>query len=378
MSAFESGRYRNLFAELGHSDEEILERVRTTFNTMFFGSDEERIYHEVGDDMGYVTDTGNNDVRTEGMSYAMMMCVQLNRKDVFDRLWKWVMTYMYMDETYPNHGYFGWSNKLDGTRNSTGPAPDGEEFFAMSLFFASHRFGDGEGIYRYSHYAREILRAMVHNPEPMFHPENHLIKFIPDADFTDPSYHLPHFYELFALWAYEEDRDFFREAARASRSYLHTACDPNTGMSPEYSHYDGSVIRDMPGPRFWSEHWHYYSDAYRTIANIGLDWEWFGEDSWERECAAKLQKYFAEQTDGESSHYRIYRIDGTPEPESALHPIAIAATNAQASLASDGPYALQFAEKLWDTPLRTGDRRYYDNCLYLFAMLALSGNYRIW
>ena len=27
--------------------------------------------------MGYLEDTGNNDARTEGMSYGMMMCVQL-------------------------------------------------------------------------------------------------------------------------------------------------------------------------------------------------------------------------------------------------------------------------------------------------------------
>lgn len=378
MNAFHTGQYRNIFLELGHSEDEIQARVQQTFDTIFFGPEEERIYHEVGDDMGYVTDTGNNDVRTEGMSYAMMMCVQMNRKDVFDRLWKWVMTYMYMDESYPGHGYFGWSNKLDGTRNSTGPAPDGEEFFAMSLFFASHRFGDGEGIFCYSEWAKRILRAMVHNAEPMFNPDNHLIKFIPNCEFTDPSYHLPHFYELFALWAYEEDRAFFAEAARASRAYLQTTCDPNTGMSPEYSFYDGSMIKSIDGPRFFSEHWHYYSDAYRTIANIGLDWEWFGKDPWEQTCASNLQRFFAENAGDDLNDYRIYQIDGTIEEEKALHPYAIVATNAQASLAANGPYAMDFAERFFALPLRQGNRRYYDNCLYMFAMLALSGNYRIW
>jgi oligosaccharide reducing-end xylanase len=32
----------------------------------------------------------------------------------------------------------------------------------------------------------------------------------------------------------------------------------------------------------------------------------------------------------------------------------------------------------YNTPLRKGERRYYDNCLYFFAFLALSGNYRIY
>lgn len=102
--AFETGIYRNVFAECGLPEEEIEKRVRDSFQTMFYGSEEERIYHEVGADMGYLTDTGNNDVRTEGMSYGMMMCVQLDKKEEFDRIWKWTKTYMYMDaETLKTH-----------------------------------------------------------------------------------------------------------------------------------------------------------------------------------------------------------------------------------------------------------------------------------
>ena len=72
------------------------------------------------------------------------------------------------------------------------------------------------------------------------------------------------------------------------------------------------------------------------------------------------------------------KTDGTRLEEKALHPTAIIAVNAQASLAADGPYAEKCVRRFWNTPLRTGERRYYDNFLYLFAMLALSGNYRIY
>ena len=34
--------------------------------------------------MAYIEDTGNHDARTEGMSYGMMMCVQMDRKEEFD------------------------------------------------------------------------------------------------------------------------------------------------------------------------------------------------------------------------------------------------------------------------------------------------------
>ncbi len=40
--------------------------------------------------------------------------------------------------------------------------------------------------------------------------------------------------------------------------------------------------------------------------------------------------------------------------------------------------AVNAVRLFWDTPLRTGVRRYYDNCLQLFAWMALSGNYRIY
>ena len=156
-AAYQTGKYRNVFLECGYSKEEIQERVEKTFETIFYGTEEERFYHEVGEDMAYVEDTGNHDVRTEGMSYAMMVCVQMNRKEEFDRLWKWVRTYMYIPKG-PGKNYFAWSCGTDGTWNSDGPAPDGEEFFAMSLFFAWRRWGDGEGIFEYSKEARAILK----------------------------------------------------------------------------------------------------------------------------------------------------------------------------------------------------------------------------
>lgn len=96
----------------------------------------------------------------------------------------------------------------------------------MALFFASKRWGDGEGIFNYSKEARAILRECLHQGEdgkggaPMWEKSNHLIKFVTECDWSDPSYHLPHFYELFALWADEEDRLFWKEAAKASREYL--------------------------------------------------------------------------------------------------------------------------------------------------------------
>ena len=388
MAAFETKQYRNLFSLIGKGDQEVKDRLNEIFDTFFYGSEEERIYHPVGGDMGYLEDTGNHDARTEGMSYGMMICVQMNKKEEFDRIWKWACTYMWMEEG-ESEGYFAWSCGLDGKKNAYGAAPDGEEFFAMALFFASHRWGDGEGIYCYSKQARKILRACIHKGEngrpgyPMWNHENKQILFVPGSDFTDPSYHLPHFYELFALWADEEDRSFFKEAARVSREYLVKACHPRTGMSAEYAEFDG---QPMSRPLPWTKDRHdwFFSDAYRTVANIGLDYEWFGVDVGQYEAPEKLLRFLDARWD--EHPFEIYEVDGTSLHEPALHPIGLQVTTTQGILAVLGrtkdEESMRIAKKwlkaFFELPLREGDRRYYDNCLYFFAFLALSGNYRIW
>lgn len=374
MNAFETSNYTNVFKEYGYTDKEIDERLKSIYNTLFFGTEDQRIYHVLDENTACIVDTGNNDARTEGMSYGMMMCVQNDMKKEFDCLWNFAKKYMYINYG-ENKGYFAWSVQLDGAKNSDGPAPDGEEYFAMALFFASHRWGDGKGIFNYSKEAKELLNTCIHKGEngigqPMWNNGNKLIKFVPGVEFTDPSYHLPHFYELFSLWSNEEDREFWKEAAENSREYLKKACNNETGLAPEYSYYDGKPFKHDNRER-------YYSDAYRVAANIGLSHEWFGKGNFETVIADKIQKFFCETVKDQDD--LVYEIDGTIINEKAMHPVAIIATNAMASLAaSKGENREKCVRKFWNTPLRTGVRRYYDNCLYLFAFLALSGKYKIW
>ena len=372
--AFETEIYQNLFAEYGYDENQIQQRMQDIWHTVFF-DEQEKFYFEVGDDMGFVTDTGNNDVRSEGQSYAMMAAVQMDNQDIFNRVWKWTKTYMWMD--YGLHaGYFAWSVGLDGVKNSHGPAPDGEEFMAMALFFAANRWGDGEGIFNYSQQAREILHCCLHNPEPMWNLENKLIKFVPGLDFSDPSYHVAHFYELFALWANEADRPFWQAAATASRAYLALACHPETGLNAEYANYDGTPNTTRNGFHM------FFSDSYRVALNIGLDDVWFGNNPELSNAMVRQQKFFCETNPGELNNF-TYEIDGTRNERPVLHPEALIATNAAASLATAKIELAQTnaracVDKFWQTPLRTGDRRYYDNFLYLFCFMALSGNYKIY
>ena len=174
-------------------------------------------------------------------------------------------------------------------------------------------------------------------------------------------------------WSDECDRPFWHAAAAASRQYLRKACHARTGLSAEYAEYDGRPHRgDQPDRHDW-----FFSDAYRTLGNIALDAQWFGDkDGWAQETAAHIQQFFEEKEHGQTNG--IYLIDGTPVEGNALHPVGLLATIAQGSLILDDACADEWLRRFFSTPLRSGPRRYYDNCLYLFALLALSGHYRIW
>ena len=213
--AFATGQYRNLFAEAGHPAEQATAKTDAAFQQLFHGDpNTQTVYYPAGTNanglLAYLTDVANRDVRSEGMSYGMMIAVQMNKKAEFDALWNWAKTFMYRDqEGHPGRGYFSWSLNTNGKPRDEMPAPDGEEYFVMSLYFAAHRWGNGAGIYNYHAEADRILTDMVHRPVvtgptsrgtrtagPMFNVEQAMIRFTPDRDFTDPSYHLPAFCEL--------------------------------------------------------------------------------------------------------------------------------------------------------------------------------------
>ena len=107
---FETGKYRNVFVEMGYSQADVDAKLKEVFNDVFRGPN--KVYFEVGDSMGYVSDIKNHDARTEGMSYGMMVAVQFGEKDIFDRLWRWAKKYM-QHQSGSREGYFAWSCKTD-------------------------------------------------------------------------------------------------------------------------------------------------------------------------------------------------------------------------------------------------------------------------
>ncbi len=387
-----SGEYRNLFGELGYSDEDVNEKLDDVFQQLFYGnSEEEAVFYSSGGNengwLAYIKDVNSNDVRSEGMSYGMMIALQMDKKKEFDAIWNWSKSFMYHEaDDHPAKGFFAWSVKINGESNDDMPAPDGEEYFATALYFASVRWGDGSGIYNYSAQADQILTDVLHRgvitgktktgvktAGNLFDLEHGMVRFTPDgihAAHTDASYHLPAFYEVWSRVGPKADRDFWKKAAGISRDYFQKSAHPKTALTPDYGEFDGSP---------WAAPWRLESvdfryDAWRTAMNWSMDWSWWMADPREPELSDRLQSFF--ESEGMKTYGNLYTLDGkllTGGQTSAL-----IAMNATASLAATHPRADKFVQALWDHPTPTGRYRYYDGMLYLMALLNCSGEYKAW
>ena len=378
--AYFDSAYPDLFVTLsGVRTAEVRAKIDSAFLQLFHGDDStQRVYYPAGPDMAYVVDVANRDVRTEGMSYGMMIAVQLDKKDEFDRLWRWAKTHMQFSDG-PHKGYFAWHCTTDGTVLDSTAASDGEEWFVTALFFASARWGDGPGILAYRREAQQILTTMLHKEEEpghgrvtnMFSSRDTLVSFVPSSranHFTDPSYQVPHYYELWGRWA-DRDTRFWCDAAMASRRLLRRSVNDTTGLAPDYSAYDGTPVGF--GDKGHAE---FRFDAWRVAMNVAADWLWFRKDPWQVTQSNRLLRFFASQ--GVAAYGNQYSLDGRKLGED--HSTGLVAMNAVAALAATDPVRTEFVRALWTAAIPSGHYRYYDGMLYMLGLLHVSGNFRIY
>jgi oligosaccharide reducing-end xylanase len=311
----------------------------------------------------------------------MMIAVQLDKQDEFDRIWKFAKKYMYHTEG-SLRGYFAWHTDYEGNRLSQGPAPDGEEWFVMALFFASHRWGDGEGVLNYGAQAREVLHTMMHkDDEPargnvtnMLVRDVAQINFVPrppGSTFTDPSYHLPAYYELWTRWTADaDDKTFLARLAPTSRELFRNAAHPKTGLLPDYSHFDGTPYVSPRRPI----HQDFRYDAWRTLANPAIDWVWWRGDPWAIEQSNRVLSFLASQGDDLAP---CYTLEGEPI-QGNDSPVGLIATAGVAALAADREIGEPWVRKLWEMEFSEGRYRYYSGLLHIMSLLQVSGNFRVY
>lgn len=384
---YHTGVYQNLFLEAGYSQAEIDQKVDKAYRDLFKGPN--RIYFEVGDTMAYVSDVKNRDARTEGLSYGMMVAVQLDKKDEFDRIWRWSKHFV-QHQSGPREGYFAWSYDVhNNKKNAEGSASDGELYYVTALLFASNRWGNDTGINYYAE-ARRILDAMwkkdgTGNIYHLINLEHKQITFVPEGrsyGWTDPSYHLPAFYEIWAEYANDGHEQFYRDCADTARVFLHRACHPVTGLNYDYTKFSGEAHSTpwMPAA--------FRYDSWRVPMNIAMDYTWYGKDkAWQEDYARRIQGFLRSR--GIDTFEDQFNPDGTL-PEWILgagefrklrHSLGLKSTAATASLMGTDSQRMDFVHALWNAKLEPYEDGYfdpyYDGLLYLFSLMHLSGKYQI-
>ena len=370
--AYYTGNYESPFKKiLGKTDEEIQKKMDDLWNHYFKGDNNSKVYYDKGNE-AYIKDINNNDVRSEGMSYGMMIAVQTNHKEEFDKLWNWAKNHMW-HKSGGWDGYFAWQRNESGSGGDDNCAPDGEMYFMMSLLFAANRWNDS----KYMDDAQYILKKMWDNGQhSLFNPQHYVITFQPQGNennFSDPSYDLPAYVDLFARWS-TSNQDKWSKAAKATRDHLYKSSNTKSGLFSDYNNFDGTPH----GVSYNGNAEKYMYDAMRCAMNFGMDYYLFGADSArQEEMARRIIDFF------EKDNYKHARFNWDGSNPQEQYTLGETGANAVATMAliNDSKYDAAVKKNLqmaWDAQFMTGQYRYYDGLVHYLAMLHLSGTFKIW
>jgi len=418
-STYATGDYRMVFSEyatkvvgesrvLVHPLNDVDAKIKTMYDQLFKtgNTGSQRIVFDAtgtgNAGLKFVKDIGSNDIRSEGMSYGMMIAVMMDDQATFDALWGFARKFMYNDDD--GGRWYAWSladtapnypMNRDGTKYGQNPAPDGEEYFAMALFFADHRWGstgNSTDLKNYKAWANDTLSILGNTGDPgLWDATNNMVKFSPYETFTDPSYHLPAFYQLWGLWASSNNANW-SAAADKSRTFLKNAADgatrSNTGLFSEYASYAGVPQTTTYNPL--SQHSAF--DAYRVINNIAMDHYWWSKSADMNGLVKGIMGFYNSDTElatavngfrytgvyGLGQGSTLYITNANWSARATAPVPGLAAMNAVGAVANDESYVPKFVQYLWDQATPSGNGRYYDGLLHLFGYLHLAGYYRIY
>jgi oligosaccharide reducing-end xylanase len=366
--------YPNVLRDvLGKSDEEIADKIDGVFDQLFHGDATlQAIYFTSGSDQAYIKDIFHGDIRTEGIGYALLICVELNKRDEFDRLWRYAKANL-QQQTGPSAGYF--NSVCEPGRACLDPF--GLQQMVMALLFAHDRWSGITTTIDYGTEAIALFDLMRHKLETTdggivdggvvdgandtFDSKTALVFDVPIETVpprTRPSIEMPAYYEL---WAQATGDGFWRRAASSARAYWKLVAHPETGLVPWKSDFEGNPIS---GYDFFNQ------EAYRTQINIVLDAIWSGSNSWAIDENNKLLRFFISK--GINSYGGKYSLDGKDVIDPAHDPALVFANGVSAVIATVAQRQT-FISQAFDTPTPVGTVRYYQGLIDLVALLILGG-----
>ncbi len=360
--------YPNFFRDqLGKTDADINDKIAAAFAQLFHGDPTtQAIYVQVGADQAYIHDVFHDDIRTEGNGLAMILAVELNKRDEFDRLWTYSKAVQQITSG-AGRGYF------NSVCDESTPCidPFGMEQFATALIFANNRWGGST----YASDGAELLDLLVNKElenggvvsgiTSAFDPTTTLVREQPTsatAGYTRVALQIP---AMYGLWAQASGNPFWTQAAATARANSVAAANATTGLTPQANFFDGTTVPSET---------QYGTQGYRASLNLSLDALWGSASAGEVTVADHLLGFFTAQ--GINTYGKIFQPDGTVVD--FTHDEGLVSMNGALAVASTRTNRTDFANAVWAMPIPNADSRYYDGLLYLTSLLLLSGQYRVY
>jgi oligosaccharide reducing-end xylanase len=362
--------YYNAFGVLLRKSEvEIATKIEAAFQQLFYGTsddlkDEQVIFYQeqTAKDRSLIRDVLHDDVRTEGIGLAMLITVQLGKRDEFDQLWRYSKAVLQHDSGWAK-GFF--SSFCD--EDLAEPCLDsyGMQQFVLALMLADTRWHSSTEM-PYAKDAILLLDLFQNGIGDTFDKATYLVREAPAlalASFTRSSLEMP---AAYWYWGEATGNPFWSNAASAARAHLLASANAKTGLWPMRSEFNAAPARNSPG-------YGYTEEGYRTQLNLALDALWGKSGPDQVELANRLLDFF--ESKGMETYGATYSVEGTPILTTRAQ--ALISVNGALAVAASNSNRTAFVNAVWEQAIPTGENRYYEGLLYLMSLLTLSGRLQV-
>jgi endo-1,4-beta-D-glucanase Y len=212
-------------------------------------------FHDCGDGSACIVKDGSSCV-SEGIGYGMLLAVNMDDRDAFDKLWAYYVARM------NTRGIMGWTSPICGSVDDPNGATDAELDAAMALIQADARWGG------YTADATALITAVrdhetdVCNGMTILQPGDGWGD-CPGNTTVNPSYFSPGYYRVFAAYVPEQ-----------AELWNQLLVDTYTLYAQYQSEMDGLICgwADLNGGCTSGFDW----DGVRAPWRVATDYAWFG------------------------------------------------------------------------------------------------------
>jgi endo-1,4-beta-D-glucanase Y len=305
-----------------------------------------------------------NETRSEGMGYGMILAAYFADQGVFDSLFAFYR-YRRNEEAL---GLMAWSGTCQSIWD-IGSATDGDIDVAYALLVAEDQWG-GEGYIDSAKAILSILKTYYFLDtcgggwvmQPGYSDWG--VGFWGGCELTDLSYYPPAFFRVF----YDATGDaFWLDVADDAYELLDSIAHPTTGLVPNWQSWNGVPGGDPP-VRSGS----YRYDASRVPWRLVMDYIWNGNSKAQAACE-KISDFA--YGIGPSNILDGYELDGTPHDSAEWNNGSFVGGFAVGGMAHSQEMVDSFAGRLAYLDAQYWDNQYYNLSLKLIYEVVLTGNF---